>query len=151
MLASAMSGWPGMAGGSAGFSRKAMMRSLSSTCITPKPIASRARHLEAADGDVGACVDVLLEHQLVVHLVDVVAGQDDDVFGRVALDDVDVLVDGVGGAAYHCVLGDALARRQDVEALVALGAQEVPAALQVADQAVRLVLGGDRRCGGCRN
>ena len=39
-------------------------------------------------------------------------------------------------------LGDALAGRQDVEALVALGAEEVPAALQVADQAVGLVLGG---------
>ena len=42
------------------------------------------------------------------------------------------------------VLGDALARRQDVEALVALGAEEVPAALEMADQAVRLVLGGHR-------
>ena len=39
-----------------------------------------ARHLEAADGDVGAGVDVLPQHQLVVHLVDVVAGEDDHVF-----------------------------------------------------------------------
>ena len=38
------------------------------------------RHLDAADRDVGAVLDVLLQHQLVVHLVDVVAGQDDDVF-----------------------------------------------------------------------
>ena len=72
-------------------------------------------------------------------------------FGAVALDDVDVLVDGVGGAGVPRGLRDALAGRQDVEALVALGAEEIPAALQVADQAVRLVLGGDRRCGGCRN
>ena len=41
----------------------------------------RARHLEAADRHVGALLDVLLQHQLVVHLVDVVAGQHDDVFG----------------------------------------------------------------------
>ena len=61
----------------------------------------------------------------------------------VALDDVDVLVHGVGGAGVPLGLRDALAGRQDVEALVALGAQEVPAALQMADQAVRLVLGGD--------
>ena len=81
--------------------------------------------------------------RLVVHLVDMVAGQDDHVFGPVGLDDVDVLVDRVGGALVPLGLGDALARRQDVEALVALGAEEVPAALQVADQAVRLVLGGD--------
>ena len=42
-----------------------------------------ARHLDAADGDVGLRIDVLAQHQLVVHLVDVVAGEDDDVFGAV--------------------------------------------------------------------
>ena len=41
---------------------------------------------------------------------------------------------------YQRVLRHALARRQDVEAFVALGAKEIPAALQMADQAVRLVL-----------
>ena len=102
-----------------------------------------ARHLEAADGHVGAGIDVLLQHQAVVHLVDMVAGQDDHELGPVGLDDVDVLVDRVGGALVPLGLGDALARRQDVEALVALRPEEVPAALQVADQAVRLVLGGD--------
>ena len=45
---------------------------------------------------------------------------------------------------YQAVSSDALAGGQDVEGLVALGAQEVPAALQVADQAVRLVLRGHR-------
>ena len=45
--------------------------------------------------------------------------------------------------AYHCVFGHALAGRQDVEAFVAFGPQEVPAALQVADQRMRLVLRGD--------
>ena len=89
------------------------------------------------------CGDVLLEHDLVVHLVDMVAGQHDDVVDAVVLEDVDVLVDRVGGAFVPLRLRDALARRQDVEALVALGPEEVPAALQVADQAVRLVLGGD--------
>ena len=49
----------------------------------------------------------------------------------------------IGRAEVPVVLGDALAGRQDVEALVALRLQEVPAALQVADQAVRLVLGRD--------
>ena len=33
---------------------------------------------------------------------------------------------------------------KDIEALIALGAEEIPAALQMADQAMRLVLGGDR-------
>ena len=103
-----------------------------------------ARHLEAADGDVGARIDVLLEHHLVVHLVDVVAGEHDDVVGAVAADDVDVLEDRVGGAGVPLVLRRALARRQDIEALVAFRPEEGPAALKVADEAVGLVLGGDR-------
>ena len=49
------------------------------------------RHLDAGDGDVGAVVDVLHQHALVVHLVDVVAGEDDEVLRPVAVDDVDVL------------------------------------------------------------
>ena len=102
-----------------------------------------ARHLEAADRHVGAAVDVLLQHQLVVHRVDVIAGEDDDVTRAVARDDVDVLEDGVGRALVPLVLRDALARGQDVEALVPLGAEEVPAALEMADQAVGLVLGRD--------
>ena len=102
-----------------------------------------ARHLDAADGHVRLLLAVLPQHHLVVHLVDVVAGQDDDVARRVVLDDVDVLEHRVGGAGVPGGLGDALARRQDVEALVALGAEEGPAALEVADQAVRLVLRGD--------
>ena len=116
------------------------MRSVSSIAMTPKPTRVHARHLDAADGHVRRQFDVLPKHQLVVHLVDVVARQHDHVGRRVARDDVDVLVDGVGRAGVPHGLRHALARRQDVEALVALGAEEVPAALQMADQAVRLVL-----------
>ena len=67
---------------------------------------------------------MLLEHDLVVHLVDVIAGQDHDELEPVALDDVDVLVDRIGRALVPHGLGDALARRQDVEALVALGTEK---------------------------
>ncbi len=116
----------------------------SSTCMTPKRRRLGGGHLDAGDRDVGAGVHVLDEHALVVHLVDVVARENDEVLGRVAVDDVDVLEHRVGGARVPLVLGDALARGQDVEALVAHRLQEVPAALQVADQAVRLVLRGDR-------
>ena len=66
------------------------------------------RHFEAGDGDVRAGLAMLLQDQLVVHLVDVVAGQDDHVFGRVALDDVDVLVDRIGGALVPLELADPL-------------------------------------------
>ena len=102
-----------------------------------------ARHLDAADGARAAVHDVVGQHHRVVHLVDVVAGEHEDVVGTVAGDDVLVLVDGVGGAAVPALLADALLRRQQVDELADLGAQEAPAVLQVAQQAVALVLGDD--------
>ncbi len=86
---------------------------------------------------------MLLQHQFVVHLVDVVAGQDDHVFRRVALDDVDVLEHGVGGAFIPLRFGNALGGGQDVEAFISLRPEEVPAALHVADQRMGLVLRRD--------
>ena len=86
---------------------------------------------------------MLLQHQLVVHLVDVIARQDHHELGIVRLDDIDVLKHGVGRAIVPLRFGDALAGRQDIETLVALGTQEVPATLQVTDETVRLVLRGD--------
>jgi glycogen phosphorylase len=100
-----------------------------------------ARHLDAADGALAAVRHVVGQHQRVVHLVDVVAGQHDDVVGTVGGDDVLVLVDRVGGAAVPALFVEALLRRQQVDELVHLRAQEGPAALQVAQQAVALVLG----------
>ena len=99
-----------------------------------------ARHFEAADSHIGPGVDMLSQHDFVVHLVDVVPGQHHDVPRPVVLDDVHVLVNGIGGAGIPHVLGDPLARGEDIETLVSLGAQEVPASLQVSDQAVRLIL-----------
>ncbi|PAV92443.1 hypothetical protein WR25_20465 [Diploscapter pachys] len=101
------------------------------------------RNLHAGNRDVGATVAMLLEHHFVIHLVDVIAGQDHHIFDVIGLDDVDVLVDRVGGAFIPLEFADPLAGGQDVEAFVAFGAQEVPAALQVADQRMRLVLGRD--------
>ena len=72
-----------------------------------------------------------------------VARQHHNVSWVVAFDDVDVLIDGIGGAKIPGVFGNALARGQDIEAFVADGAQEVPAADEMPDQAVRLVLRGD--------
>ena len=83
---------------------------------------------------------MLGEHRLVVHFVDVVAGQHNDVAALVVLDDVKVLVHGIRGAEIGVAPGDALARRQHVQSLIAFRSQEAPATLQVADQAVRLIL-----------
>jgi hypothetical protein len=45
---------------------------------------------------------------------------------------------------YHCVSLDALGGGQDVEVFVALGPEETPAPLAMADQRMRLVLRRDR-------
>lgn len=93
----------------------------------------RPRHLEAADRDVGAAFDMLLQHDLVIHLVDVVAGEHQDVLGAVRFEDVDVLIDRIRRADIPHRFGDALARGQDIETLVSFRAEEVPAALQMPD------------------
>lgn len=114
-----MSGRPGIEGGSADFSMKATIRSSASTCIS---------HVRG-------------EHLAVVHFIDVVAGQDQDVFRLVYAQDIQVLIDSVGRAFVPALLVDPLLRRQQLDELVELAAQETPAALDVLDQAVRLVLG----------
>jgi hypothetical protein len=103
-----------------------------------------ARHLEAADGDIGAGVHMLAQHDFVVHLVDVIAGQQHDVARAVVLDDVHVLVNGVSGSLVPLRLAHPLRRGQHVKTFVSFRAEEVPAALQVADQRVRLILRRDR-------
>ena len=86
---------------------------------------------------------VLLEHEGVVHLVDVVAGEDEDVLGLLGADGVDVLVDGVGGAGVP-VFADALHGGKDLEELAELvGDDWTPALADVAVEGERLVLGED--------
>ena len=72
-----------------------------------------------------------------------VARQHHDVLGAAGLDDVQVLVDGVGRAAVPVLVVQALLGRQQIDHFIELGAQKAPATLQVAQQRVRLVLGDD--------
>ena len=84
------------------------------------------------------------DERLVVHLVDVVAGQDDHDVGRVVLDDVHVAEDGVRGPAVP--LGDLAPRDVRLEQLhAALVAVEVPRPAQpdVVVERARVVLGQD--------
>ena len=81
---------------------------------------------------------MLLEHRLVIHLVDVVAGKNEDVIGLLAADGIDVLIDGVGGALIP-VLRDAHLRRQHFDE-IAVAHQRRPAAADVAVEAQRFVL-----------
>ncbi len=85
---------------------------------------------------------MLLEHELVVHLVDVVAGEKKDVLGTLAADGVDVLVDGIGGSLVP-VLADALHGRQNFDELPKLAGDDLPGLADVAIEGERLVLGED--------
>jgi len=99
-------------------------------------------HVDAGDGHVGVLTGMLGQHAAVVHLVDVVAGNDQDVLRLVAAQEMQVLVDGIGRPLVPLVFVDLLLRRQQLDELIETPVEEAPAALDVADQAVRLVLRG---------
>jgi hypothetical protein len=61
----------------------------------------------------------MLLHQRVIHLVDVVAGKDEDVLWFFRADGIDVLKDSVGGALVPG-LGDALHGRKNLDELAEL-------------------------------
>jgi len=63
--------------------------------------------------------------------------------GLVALEKVHVLEDRIGRSLVPLRLVDLLLRRQQLDKLVETAVEEAPAALDVTDQAVRLVLRGD--------
>ena len=99
--------------------------------------------LTHGDGAGSVLLFVEGEHVGVIHLVDVVAGQDHDVLGVVFVDEVDVLVDSICGAFVPVRALDLLIRGQDVDS--AVRAVEVPG-LAVADVVIQLkglVLGQD--------
>src|SRR5262245_27737571 len=95
---------------------------------------------ESTDGDIGADVDVVLHHRLVVHLVDVVAGEDDDVFRPLLFEDVNVLIDGVSGTLIPGFV-DSLLRWDDIDEFAQFAIEIVPPTLiDVAIKAHCLVL-----------
>jgi hypothetical protein len=108
------------------------------------PAGVGERHAPDRDGHVRPVAPVRLDERLVVHLVDVVAGEDDDGVGGRALDDVHGPEDGVGRPAVP--LGDAAARDVRLEELHAAPVPvEVPRPPEpdVVVQGVRVVLGKD--------
>ena len=137
-----MSGWRCERFGDVGFSSKPTMRQLASVSITPKrPAASCGGDFKRGHGHVGAGIHMLLQHLLVVHFVDVVAGKNDDVAGVLAADRIDVLIDGVGGSQIP-VGGNAHLRRQDFDEF-AEAQQLRPALADVPVERKRFVLRQD--------
>ena len=107
-----------------------------------------ARHFirtngQSREGDVGAGIIVVLEHQPVVHFVNVVAGKNQHMLRLFRADGVDVLVNRVRGA--HVPIGaDPLHGRQDLNELAQfLGHDTGPAFADVAVERERFVLGED--------
>ena len=81
--------------------------------MTPKlPAASCGENFEGGHGDVCTGFDVLLQHLLIIHFVDVIAGENEDEIGLFGADGIDVLINGVGGALIP-VLGDAHLRGEN--------------------------------------
>ena len=74
---------------------------------------------------------MVLHHQRIIHFVDMVARQNDDVLGFAGADEVQVLKDGVGGFPVLMLLTHALLRRKQIDHFIELRAQETPAALQM--------------------
>ena len=98
---------------------------------------------DGRDGDIRARVLVLPQHADVVHLVDVVARQDEHILWLLGADRVNVLVHRVGGA-HVPVLADALHRGHDLDELSQFAAHDVaPALADVTVQRQRFVLRQD--------
>ena len=108
----------------------------------PKRERVRDRHFDRGDRRVGALLEMEPQHLRVVHLVDVVAREHDDVARRLARDRVEVLIDGVGRAEIP-VLADPLLRRQDLDELAELLRDDVPPHPDVTVERQRLVLRRD--------
>jgi hypothetical protein len=83
---------------------------------------------------------MIREHAGIVHLVDVIARQHHDILGPVGAHDIQALEDRVGGAAVPGKIIETLLRRDQVDELVHLRLEKPPAALQVPQETVRLVL-----------
>ena len=100
------------------------------------------RHLDDTHRDVSGVFLVESDHRAVVHFVNVIAGQYEHLVGRVLADQVEVLVNAVCRAEVP-VLPHLLLRRDDLDELAELAAQVAPAAMDVLDQRLRLVLRHD--------
>ena len=133
---------PGSGSGSAGFSWNPVTRSFSSMATMPKRRPSLTGISMVASVAVGAALLMETQHPGVVHLVDVIARQDDEVARTLADDRVEVLVDGVGRALVP-VLADPLLGRQDLDELAQFLGNDIPAHPDVAVERERLVLGGN--------
>ena len=100
-------------------------------------------HGHDGDGQISVLALVEVQHGAVVHLIDVVAGEDQGGVGIVFGEEVEILQNGVGGAGIPVVLAAALIRLQEPDAAVL--AVEIPGFTDadVFVEAVGTILGED--------
>ena len=95
---------------------------------------------QTANGNICPGGRMLLQHDFVVHFIDMVTGQNDDIFDTIAVNDIDVLRNGIGGAAIPIGFIHPLRGRKDIKIFVAFRPQKPPTALHMTDQGMRLIL-----------
>ena len=98
------------------------------------------RHLDAGHRAGRTQGHVVFNQVGVIHFVYMVARQHQNIFGIVLAQDIDILINRIGRAPVPRGLVNALLGRQQINELIDLAAQKRPAMLQMAQQAVRLVL-----------
>ena len=98
-------------------------------------------HGHDGDGQVRLVTLVVLEHLLVVHVVELVTREDQDEVRIVLLDEADVLRDRIGGAGVPRTAGLRRVRGEDRDSTVALVQVPGGAGTQVGVEQVRPVLG----------
>src|ERR1700733_13832703 len=95
--------------------------------------------LDGGDGDVGVVQAVPIDHLAIIHLVNVVGGEDQGEVGLFDEDALAILEDGIGGAE-EPILADGLHGRDNLDKFAELGRQDVPAVADVPYQIERFVL-----------
>ena len=95
---------------------------------------------DGGDGRVGALVDVVFQHLADVHAVNMIGAEDHHVMRIGLFDQVDVLVDGVGGAAIPVLRGRAHLRGHGNDEVLFEHAAGGPAFAQMLQQTLALEL-----------
>jgi hypothetical protein len=85
-------------------------------------------------------VHVILDHHPIIHLVNMVASQNQGHLGSGTFDGIKVLIDGVGGASIP-ILAINLLGWDDVDKFIELAAKEPPALINMTRQGKGFVLG----------
>src|SRR5690606_29487903 len=97
------------------------------------------RYFDAANSDIRTALNVGCQHGAVVHLVNMITGKNQNVFGVVAANDIQVLQYRIRRAGIPGGF-QPLLRRQKLDKLTEFPAEKPPAPLHVAIQRMRFIL-----------